>query len=281
MNRDDYTYGSRGQGGSFRNFGEREEQGPGGGQGYGGYQGGYGQGGYGQGSYGQGGYGQGYQGGQHWSPGQTGFQGFQGGGYGQGGFGQGGYGQSSFGQGSFGQGSYGQGGYGSQGREFGTGREFGAGRESWQGHEFGRSYQGQGGVGEGRGWEQRGWEQRGSHVGRGPKGYKRSDERIREDVNEELTRSPDIDAFEIEVRVENGEVTLTGMVEDRHAKRHAEDLAERTSGVTDVHNQLRVKQGIGQKISNLISGESSEEQRGSKSERETGESRTRAGRSND
>ncbi|HEX3235859.1 MAG TPA: BON domain-containing protein [Gemmatimonadales bacterium] len=238
MNRDDYTYGSRGQGGSFRKPGEREEQWQGGGQAYGDYQGGYGQGSYGPPGYG-------YQGGQHWSPGQTGFQGFQGGGYGQGGYGQG---------------QYGQGGYGSQGRE------------------FGRSYEGQSGIG-GTYSGQQGSYQRGSHVGRGPKGYKRSDERIREDVNEELTRSPDVDASDVEVRVENSEVTLTGMVEDRHAKRLAEDLAERVSGVIDVHNQLRVRQGIGQKISDLISGESSEEQRGSKSEREAGESRTRAGRS--
>ena len=67
-------------------------------------------------------------------------------------------------------------------------------------------------------------------------------------------RAAAIDAFEIEVRVENGEVTLTGTVEDRHAKRLAEDLAERFSGVTDVHNQLRVRQGLREKISSLVGG---------------------------
>jgi osmotically-inducible protein OsmY len=82
-----------------------------------------------------------------------------------------------------------------------------------------------------------------SHAGRGPRGYHRSDDRIREDVNEELTRHPEIDASEIEVRVEHGEVTLTGTVEDRHAKRLAEDIAERCSGVEDVRNELRVDRG--------------------------------------
>jgi DNA replicative helicase MCM subunit Mcm2 (Cdc46/Mcm family) len=44
----------------------------------------------------------------------------------------------------------------------------------------------------------------------------------------------------IEVAVTGGEVTLTGTVESRRMKRHAEDLAESVRGVRDVHNQLRV-----------------------------------------
>jgi len=43
--------------------------------------------------------------------------------------------------------------------------------------------------------------QRGPHAGRGPKGYQRSDERIREDVCDRLTEHPAIDASEIEVEV--------------------------------------------------------------------------------
>lgn len=76
--------------------------------------------------------------------------------------------------------------------------------------------------------------------GRGPKGYRRSDERITEEINETLTRHGDLDPSEIEVRVSNGEVTLTGTVASRRDKRLAEDLAERASGVQDVMNQLRV-----------------------------------------
>ena len=77
------------------------------------------------------------------------------------------------------------------------------------------------------------------HRGRGPKGYQRSDERIREDVNDRLTDDPHIDASEIEVAVSNREVTLTGTVNSRFEKRHAEDLAESISGVTHVQNNLR------------------------------------------
>lgn len=84
----------------------------------------------------------------------------------------------------------------------------------------------------------------GVFIGRGPKGYRRSDERIREDVNERLTRHPDIDASDIDVRVSNCEVVLTGVVEDRRAKRLAEDIVEDVWGVDDVRNELKVRRGF-------------------------------------
>jgi len=84
--------------------------------------------------------------------------------------------------------------------------------------------------------------ERGRHSGRGPKSYKRSDDRIREDVNERLTQHPEVDASEIEVEVKDGVVTLTGTVDERISKRTAEDVAESVSGVKDVHNQIRVQQ---------------------------------------
>ena len=83
--------------------------------------------------------------------------------------------------------------------------------------------------------------QMGRHAGRGPRGYQRSDERIREDVNEHLTQHPEIDATEIEVQVHQGEVTLRGTVENRQEKRAAEDIVERVSGVRDVKNEIRVQ----------------------------------------
>jgi hypothetical protein len=79
-----------------------------------------------------------------------------------------------------------------------------------------------------------------SFRGRGPKNYRRSDERILEDVNERLTEDHDVDATDIEVHVQNGEVTLNGTVNSRHEKRIAEDVAESCGGVVDVHNRLRV-----------------------------------------
>ncbi len=83
-------------------------------------------------------------------------------------------------------------------------------------------------------------EGRGEHRGKGPKGYTRSDERIKEDVNDRLSDDPHVDASEIDVAVQGCEVTLTGTVNSRQEKRHAEDLAERISGVKNVENRLRV-----------------------------------------
>lgn len=91
-----------------------------------------------------------------------------------------------------------------------------------------------------RQWSQFGGQLSGQFAGRGPKGYQRSDERIREDVSDKLMEHPDLDASEIEVRVAKGEVTLTGSVDSRWAKRLAEDIAESCTGVRDVMNQLRV-----------------------------------------
>jgi len=84
---------------------------------------------------------------------------------------------------------------------------------------------------------------RGSFAGRGPRGYQRSDERIREDICERMCDSAELDASAIEILVLNGEVTLQGTVSDRYDRRLAEDLTERVSGVRDVNNQLRVTPG--------------------------------------
>lgn len=85
-------------------------------------------------------------------------------------------------------------------------------------------------------------ESRGKFFGVGPKGYMRSDERIREEICDLLTDSHDIDASNIEIEVQGGEVTLTGFVESRDIKRMAEQAIDDVSGVKDVHNQLKVGQ---------------------------------------
>jgi osmotically-inducible protein OsmY len=82
----------------------------------------------------------------------------------------------------------------------------------------------------------------GQHRGRGPRNYTRSDERIREDVNDRLSDDPMVDASDIDVSVSNGEVTLSGTVQNRWDKRRAEDVAEDVSGVKHVQNNLRVQQ---------------------------------------
>ncbi len=76
------------------------------------------------------------------------------------------------------------------------------------------------------------------HTGRGPKGYRRADERIYEDVCETLSLSSEIDASEIEVTVKQGRVHLTGEVENRQTKRMVEFEIENISGVIDVQNDL-------------------------------------------
>ena len=82
------------------------------------------------------------------------------------------------------------------------------------------------------------------HRGRGPKGYRRSDERIREEGCERLTDDPLVDASEIEIAVQDGEVTLAGTVDDRRTRRRAEDIAESVSGVLHVQNNLRPRQQV-------------------------------------
>lgn len=79
------------------------------------------------------------------------------------------------------------------------------------------------------------------HRGRGPSDYTRSDERIKEDVNDVLTHDWRLDASHIRVNVKDGEVTLEGTVDSRQAKRRAEDLSDDISGVRHVQNNLRVQ----------------------------------------
>jgi hypothetical protein len=79
------------------------------------------------------------------------------------------------------------------------------------------------------------------HTGKGPKGWKRNDERILEDVNESLYRSHEVDASDIEVKVQNGLVTLTGFVDSRFEKREAELCAEHVNGVHDIQNELQIR----------------------------------------
>lgn len=95
-------------------------------------------------------------------------------------------------------------------------------------------------------WQEREGAQRGafglqnSHRGRGPQGYTRSDERIKEDICERLSEHHYIDASQIRVEVSQGVVTLEGSVDDRWQKYQTEDLADATSGVKDIQNHLNV-----------------------------------------
>jgi hypothetical protein len=76
-------------------------------------------------------------------------------------------------------------------------------------------------------------------LGKGPKAYTRSDDRVREDIYDRLMHGW-VNAEDVEVQVKAGEVTLTGFVDERRDKRIIEDIVEEVLGVKDVHNQLKV-----------------------------------------
>jgi hypothetical protein len=80
-------------------------------------------------------------------------------------------------------------------------------------------------------------------TGYGPKNYKRSDDRIYEEVCSKLMRNRDIDASNIGVKVESGVVFLSGKVEGRKVKKLAELIIEDLPGVQDVRNELTVIKG--------------------------------------
>lgn len=76
-------------------------------------------------------------------------------------------------------------------------------------------------------------------LGKGPKAYTRSDDRVREDIYDRLMHGW-VNAEDVVVQVKGGEVTLTGFVDERRDKRVIEDIVEEVLGVNDVHNQLKV-----------------------------------------
>lgn len=98
------------------------------------------------------------------------------------------------------------------------------------------------------------WRTPGPFTGRGPRGYQRSDERIREEVSDRLSQHGRIDASDMDIQVQNGEVTLGGNANSRDEKRMAEDVAASVPGVSDVNNQIKVKQGFLNQIKDALSG---------------------------
>lgn len=82
------------------------------------------------------------------------------------------------------------------------------------------------------------WRDRGS-LRTDPKGYTRSDERVRENVCEYLAHSG-LDVSDVSVSVADGRVTLEGTAPDRHTKHRIEDCTDACAGVQDVDNRIRV-----------------------------------------
>jgi hypothetical protein len=93
-----------------------------------------------------------------------------------------------------------------------------------------------------------------TYAGRGPKGWKRSDDSIKETICHALEQHPRIDASEIEVDVKDGIVTLRGNIHDRPTKRLAGDVIDWLPGVVDVHNNLTVDKTFFERAKQLFSG---------------------------
>jgi len=79
--------------------------------------------------------------------------------------------------------------------------------------------------------------------GLGPRGYRRSDSRIREDVCDRLTEDDEIVARGISATVAQGEVVLEGHVGSHRMRRATEACARACSGVLHVRNHLHVRGG--------------------------------------
>ncbi|MBY4896983.1 BON domain-containing protein [Cupriavidus sp. AU9028] len=73
-----------------------------------------------------------------------------------------------------------------------------------------------------------------------PKGYRRTDERICDEVCERLAHARGLDVSEVTVDVGSAIVTLGGTIRDRQAKYRVEEIAAEVAGVDEVINNIRV-----------------------------------------
>jgi osmotically-inducible protein OsmY len=76
---------------------------------------------------------------------------------------------------------------------------------------------------------------------RSPSQRDRSDEKIRQALKDALLYDPRVDSFNPRVSVSDGNVTITGVVDNLKAKRAAEQNAQNTVGVERVRNYLKVQ----------------------------------------
>ena len=75
---------------------------------------------------------------------------------------------------------------------------------------------------------------------KGPKNYRRTDDRIQEDICERLWADSSLDVGDVEVHVRDRVVRLEGTVRLRRMKHDIEDIAANCPGVEDVENRIRV-----------------------------------------
>ncbi len=100
----------------------------------------------------------------------------------------------------------------------------------------------------------------GDQRGNGPRGYVRSDDRILEDLCEQLCDDPLVDARQVDPRCEGGCIVLEGEFSSRWMKHRVEDIADGIMGAKEVENRLRVGRGHGRESSATDGGRGSQPQ---------------------
>jgi hypothetical protein len=128
-----------------------------------------------------------------------------------------------------------------QGRAYGSSEDYGrnqpGGERSsrpmggYASHRSGQGGYGQSAVGSPRAMRR--------YRGRPPKGYERSDERLKEIISERLMEDPTVDVGDVSINVTGGRVTLEGTVQSRRMKYDIEEIVEECGG-KDVQNNLRI-----------------------------------------
>lgn len=80
-----------------------------------------------------------------------------------------------------------------------------------------------------------------NYAGVGPKGWKLSDEKLKERVSEVLLHSHEVDPSGLEVTVEDSIVYLKGRIRSKGMRTVAEDLIASIPGVEDVFTELTIE----------------------------------------
>lgn len=91
------------------------------------------------------------------------------------------------------------------------------------------------------------------HRGKGPKGYERTDDRLKELICERLTDDDSIDASEVTVSVAQGRVTLDGTVDSRQSKYDIEECVEQC-GAKEIINNLRIERNASRNLASDATG---------------------------
>jgi hypothetical protein len=80
-----------------------------------------------------------------------------------------------------------------------------------------------------------------NNQGKGPRNYHRPDERILEDIYNRIAADWNLDAIDVDIKVDAGVVHLAGQVRDRTVRHRIEDITEAVRGVKSIENKIRIE----------------------------------------